>query len=95
MQVNFSCQNISIENYYFSHQGPTIKILCDNPDYPQDNGKVSSKEDMTPETWPECKQLPCQCLGKFFHSKSIRSKIIISCRNNAISAVIFSSLKLI
>ena len=74
---------------YFYHQGPTIKILCDNPDYPQDNGKVSSKEDMTPETWPECKQLPCQCLGKFFYSKSLSSQITIRYQNNTISAVIF------
>ena len=73
MQINFSCQNVCTEdiNSCFFQQGPTIKILCDNPDYPQDNGKVSSKEDMTPETWPECKQLPCQCLGKVLYSKSI------------------------
>ena len=38
-----------------------MKILCDNPDYPEDKGQVSLED--PGETWPICEQLPCQCLG--------------------------------
>jgi hypothetical protein len=41
-------------------QGHTITLLCDNPDYPVENGQVSL---VAPDPWPVCQKLACHCLG--------------------------------
>ena len=53
-----------------------MKILCDNPDHPEDNGKSEIKE---PESWPICKQLPCSCLGYSMNGDESLSVLETSC----------------
>ena len=53
-----------------------MKILCDNPDYPEEKGKSEIKE---PESWPICKQLPCSCLGYSMNADESLSVLETSC----------------